>query len=592
MTPVTEPDLRLRDRMEGWISFDDLDYNSALAAGRPTRSSCEARLTIEIDDLDAFFGAEPTPGRIQGMLRCPALGGDLDVERGEYRLFVPAPADDPPPAAEADQLRIIYRLYLRDADRRRLTLSGFKLADGAPGHNTWLDTSRMLVRLLSGHVEPDAEPHADDRVLATGVMRIRPWRFLLLIVGMRGGRGRRLRAPLRFQRQFMGTLRRINGPPHPRATQFDFPPRAPGSTRFAGQPPGRWHTLPEDPDLQRMIVPVEAGDVRITLHRLRVRDVAPMRRPVLLVGGLAMRANSFYGPPGTETLAGVLVRRGYDVWIENWRTSPDLPASDYTLDTAAVLDHPAAVQAIRDTGAERIAAVVHCMGSTSFSLSVVAGLVPGVDTVVSSAVSLDIALDPKSARRIRWQVPVITKLLPGLDPQWAVRPPSLRAAALARWARLVQRDYRDPLLAATTYFYGGAPEAMWSRRILDEATLDWIGREFGFAPFAIFAQVGKSARSQHLVLTGKYPELDDVDPARAVPPPGVRFTFLVGEENTFFLPAGQEATFARFEKAQPQTHRLVRLEGYSHLDVLVGRDAPRDVFGHILTALEAADDGA
>ena len=218
---------------------------------------------------------------------------------------------------------------------------------------------------------------------------------------------------------------------------------------------------------------------------------------MLLVCGLAMRANSFYGAPARPTLVDALVDEGYDVWVENWRTSIDLPAEDYTLDGAAVYDHPAAIRKIRsETGVERLSAVAHCMGSASLAMSVVAGLANELHTVVSSAVSLDVDLDSRSKRRLATVLPFSSLLLRmrGADPQWAARAPTVKAASLARVAQLAIRDYPNPLNAAATFIYGSRADGMWQLDQLDSETLDWLGREFGYSPFTFFRQIRRSAK--------------------------------------------------------------------------------------------------
>ena len=109
---------------------------------------------------------------------------------------------------------------------------------------------------------------------------------------------------------------------------------------------------------------------------------------MLLVHGAGVRANIFRAPSG-RTLVDVLVDEGWDVWLENWRASIDVPPRRWTLDDAAVHDHPAAVRTVLEhTKADEVAAVIHCQGSTSFMMSAVSGLVPDVSVVVSNAVSL------------------------------------------------------------------------------------------------------------------------------------------------------------------------------------------------------------
>src|SRR5262249_29226165 len=126
------------------------------------------------------------------------------------------------------------------------------------------------------------------------------------------------------------------------------------------------------------VVPFVAGDgFSCNLLHVRGQKTSP-RGPVLLVHGAGVRANIFR-PPVETTLVDLLVEKGYDVWLENWRGSIDLPPNHWTLDQAALYDHPQAVRTVLEqTGEKRLKAVVHCQGSTSFLMSAVAGLLPQV----------------------------------------------------------------------------------------------------------------------------------------------------------------------------------------------------------------------
>ena len=579
------PDLHFSERMRGWVSFDVRDYNSGLVAGRRAHNRCSAKFDVEIDDFERFRRGPLSRARLLGTVSCPQLGGRLVAEDGEFTLFAPAP--------NPRRRRVLYRLFARDSDGRPLTFSGFKLVEDDPNHDVWRDTSRLLTRILAGHVREDSELDDDPRVLATGILRITPlglWRCLL---SMRGGPGKRVRAPLRYQSDFARELFRVYRGRALRSTQHDFPVVTADATPLQGSRTGGWHELPGHPGLKRRILPFLAGDGRqINLHHIQGPD-RPTREPVLLVCGLAMRANSFYDSPSRPTLVDALVDEGYDVWVENWRTSIDLPAEDYTLDGAAVYDHPAAIRKIRsETGVEELSAVAHCMGSASLAMSVVAGLADELRTVVSSAVSLHVDLDPRSKRRLATLLPLSSLLLRmrGADPQWAARAPSVKAASFARLAQLAIRDYENPLNAAATFIYGSRADGMWQLDQLDPETLDWLGREFGYSPFSFFRQIRRSARTGHLVPVEGLPELPE-DVAERVPPNGAAFTFLAGSRNQFFLPTGQQRTYEQFAEQQPGRHRWKELEGYSHLDVLIGRRWYQDVFPDIRDALQRGANG-
>jgi predicted alpha/beta hydrolase len=178
------------------------------------------------------------------------------------------------------------------------------------------------------------------------------------------------------------------------------------------------------------VVPFLAGDGRsLNLHHIRGAQ-EPTKGPVMLVHGAGVRAGIFRAPVA-RTLVDALVADGYDVWLENWRASIDVEPSEWTLDQAAVHDHPKAIQTIvRETGHDEVKAVIHCQGSTSFMLSAMAGLVPQVKVIVSNAVSLHPVV-PRSARlKAFYAVPVVSKLTPYLDPQWGLRAEGLTAKAI------------------------------------------------------------------------------------------------------------------------------------------------------------------
>jgi hypothetical protein len=388
-----------------------------------------------------------------------------------------------------------------------------------------------------------------------------------------------------FDRYFVGQLRELFGHRSPVVNDADWPSPSGLDPRWQGHEPGKWHELPGPAGLQRRIIGFQTGDSRAgTLHQIR-GEHEPWRGPVLLAHGCSVRANMFYGAPTQQTLAGALIEAGYDVWAENWRGSIDLPASMWTLDEAAVHDHPAAVAKILgETGAETLKAVVHCQGSTSFTMAAVAGLVPQVTDVVSNAVSLHVSLTPLSKLRLRAMVPAASLLVRGVDPQWTARPPAAVNRALARMSTLGHDDCGSDVCRSANFFYGVGRDVLWHHSNLDDDTHEWGAREWGFCPLSFFKQMGRCASAGHLVPTGKVAGLPEnlVDGA---PQSDARFTFIAGRENTCFLAASQQRTFEYFDAIAPGRHHLHLLPGYTHLDVFLGREAHRNVFPLIVEAL-------
>lgn len=575
--------LRFSDEMSGWVTFGEDDYHQGYWMGERDGTRCGFAIAIEIDDFDAFIADPRHQARVTGRIDCPGLGGELTVQRGTFNLFVEG--------AGERRSRMQYRLFATDGDGREVTLAGFKVLEDDGGFDIWTDTTTLRVRLLAGHVEEGDEHDRDARVRASGMLTIGYLGFMKLLasVSVRGGSPwHRARARPRFVRLFAGELGRVylsRLPREPGDTQSVFPHPTPheGYGRV-GYAPGEWHDLRRG--LRRRIVPFAAGDgYPCNLHQIRgERD--PTRGPVLLNAGTGVRANIFYDAPLPTSLVDELVRAGYEVWVENWRASIDFPRNEYTLDHAALFDHPAAVRTVlgaTETGHDTLKAVVHCQGSTGFFMALVAGLLPQVETVVSNAVSLHPVVSPRSRMKLRCVRPVSSLLVDYIDPQMMVRSEGPRTAVMGTLINVVRRECDNPVCRATSYMYGVGPGVLWHHDHLTPEVHDWVGGEFSWVPMTFFAQIWRSVKAGHLVPAETFPGL----PRSFVGEPltDAKITFMAGTENRCFSAEGQRRSFEHFESFAPGRHRHVELKGYGHLDAFYGMRSDRDVYPVILDAL-------
>lgn len=338
--------------------------------------------------------------------------------------------------------------------------------------------------------------------------------------------------------------------------------------------------------LRQQAVPFTAGDGRaLRLWRVGLGDDA-RRGPVLLVHGAGVRSNIFQAPV-RENLVQRLVAEGYDVWLEDWRASIDLPPCDWTLDQAAVHDHPLAVRKIVEvTGRSRLKAVIHCQGSTSFTMSALAGLMPQVDTIVTNAVSLCPVIPAFSRFKLAFTLPLLHRLLDGLDPQWGEYAPDWRARLIRAVAVGTHFEAENAVSKLVSFTYGSGHPALWRHEHLNAATLDWLRHEFARVPLTFFDQIRTCVRAGHLVSVEGLPQLPP-DFASGPLRTEARWTFLAGALNRCFLPQSQVRAHAHFEARQPGRHRLHVFSRYSHLDIFMGQSASADVFPVILSALQA-----
>jgi pimeloyl-ACP methyl ester carboxylesterase len=338
-------------------------------------------------------------------------------------------------------------------------------------------------------------------------------------------------------------------------------------------------------ELRTRVVPFEAGDgFQCNLIHPQANQ-APSKGPVLLVHGAGVRANLFQ-PPTETTLVDYLIARGYDVWLENWRGSIDFRPNAWTLDQAAVFDHPYAVRkVIAETGARRIKAVIHCQGSTSFTMSAVAGLVPAVETIVSNAVSLHPIVPAFTRFKISASVPVLKLVTGYLNPQWCVQAPTIPAKLIAAFILATHHECHNPVCKGVSFTFGTGFPALWSHQNLNDETHEWIKQEFAHVPIQFFEQMRQCIARGHLTAVDGLAGLP-ADFIAQPPRTDARFAFFAGLNNLCFLAESQQKSFEFFDSQRGNYHSLRLVKGYGHLDMFIGKNAAQDVFPLMADELE------
>lgn len=586
----------------GRLAFGQEDFNQAML---PTRGEpVTAGLTVVIGDLTRFLAAqadggirdpEALPAAVtEGYVRCDAFGGELRVRTGSFRAFVPTRQAEP---RDALHLRMRYDLQLDGPRGQTYALEGFKLVENDPGYDSWSDTTTLFVRIRDGN-----EP------VAIGVLQIGPLAFMRQVTTFRGtgpSLAARLGAVTRYQAYFAATLARTYVGPPVTGSRPSFPDDRPRP--LWQQPPEPAFAPLPGTRMARAIVPFTVPDLDfpLNLHRLRRLDaddrpVAPTLGPVLLVPGSGVRAEMYYGQPVRPSCAEYLLGLGYDVWVETWRASIDLPPNDYTLDHAAMHDHPRAVTKVLgvcDAEAREpvnLKAVVHCQGSISFMMAVVAGWIDArVTHIVSSAVSLFIDVTQSTWLKQRLAMPLVARSFDGLDAQWGIRPTTPIAGLFAAAAKRMERPCGNPTCQVANFMYGSGWDVLF-RHVDDhgnpwvtDAVHEWAGREVGYTPLSLIAQVAESSRHGYVVPCPTPPP--GTPPAYLASPPqtGAQVTFIAGDHNNMFRWQGQHRA-ARFfnESLNKGRADFVALPGFGHLDTFWARDSPQVAFPVIKAGLE------
>lgn len=337
--------------------------------------------------------------------------------------------------------------------------------------------------------------------------------------------------------------------------------------------------------LREEVIPFRAGD-GFALNLIHVYGPAQAHKgPVLLIHGSSVRANIFRAPIETNVVE-FLVDQGYDVWLESWRASIDFPLTSWYLDDAALYDHPYAVRKVLElTGATSLKALVHCQGSTSFFIGLLAGLMPEVTTVVSNSVSTHPVIPLAARLKLTLATPLVKLMTDHLDAQWSLQATTLPAKALAGICALTHHECNNPVCKMASFMNGVGFPVMWSHSNLNKATHDWLTQEFAHVPLTFYRQMSRSVNAGHLVAMGGHKELP---PTVVAEPPRTqtRVGFITGADNLCFLSESQERAHAALSKYRPDYHTLRIIPGYGHLDIFMGKNAAQDVFPIILEELE------
>lgn len=342
--------------------------------------------------------------------------------------------------------------------------------------------------------------------------------------------------------------------------------------------------MKQERKLKTRVVPFTAEDgFQCNLVHVERRESAP-KGPLLLVHGAGVRSNIFCAPV-KNSIVDALVDDGYDVWLENWRASIEFPPNSWTLDQAALYDHPKAVATVvNETGAESIKAVVHCQGSTSFMMSAVAGLVPQVKTIVTNAVSLHPVVPRFSNFKIAFMLPLLKRFTKYLNPQWGLHAPDFRARFISWLTEATHRECDNPVCKQVSFTYGSGDPALWSHENLNTETHEWLKHEFAHVPMTFYEQMHRCLRQGHLITMKNYEDLPQ-DFVEQAPQTEAHIAFFAGRDNLCFLPESQEKTFNYFNRFYKDRCSLHILDKYGHLDIFMGQNAWRDVFPLMLKEL-------
>jgi pimeloyl-ACP methyl ester carboxylesterase len=325
-------------------------------------------------------------------------------------------------------------------------------------------------------------------------------------------------------------------------------------------------------------VPTSDGTyVRLTRHKFGTKG------PLIMAPGYCNAARAFAVDTVPKNWTQYLGEHEYDVWLFDYRASPDLPSSftQFTLDDVALRDWPAAVDTVRrETGVDEIQAFGHCIGGLSLFMAIASGMTGLRSVTFSSLAGHPI---PTFGNQVRAHMRLATILkrigIMGLNTDYD--PSVWHAKALdAVIKSLPLRHVYDSPVARRIYFIYGD---VFDYENINTTTMQQaVPSLFGNGNMTFFEHISlmiraSAARDAH----GADVYLPNLDAFR------LPINFITGEYNRMFVPEGLQRSYdllRRANGAQHYVHRVIR--NYAHLDLWLGVNAERDVWPTALAELE------
>jgi cholesterol oxidase len=532
------------------------EYSTAEAEGKRAGTKLEFTVTVSSDNVDEMLTNPTHEARLDGSIDCPTLSPQpLQVTGGTFHLL----ATDP---TRVNARQMIYKMTGKAQDGKSYRVDGFKVIQDDKRLEVWADTTTLFITVTDLN-------DAAERVIGKGVLHILPADFLKQMTTMKvTGAATPIEALQRlaaFGKFFAGALFDTYGGVFARSNEL----------KPDGRPRERRPLKMSVPDVHFFRT---SDDVELRLTRYQGGG----KGPVILAPGFGTSTLAFSIDTVDTNLPESLFAAGYDVWLFDYRASPDLPSSrtQFTLDEVAKHDYPAAVAEVQAvSGAPTVQVMAHCVGSMTFLMAMMAGL-QGVRSAVCSALTFY----PVS--------PMANRIRAGLD---------LGTMAAKAGVKTLTTDFdsqkkldvivdsvlklipsKEQCTSAVCRRILGIYGDVFKHAQLNDATHQAIHEMFGIANITTFNHLSLMVRKEQIVDKDGgdtyLPHLERL----AIP-----VTFLTGAENNLFLPEGTLKTMQTLARANDATlYQRILFPDYAHMDMYIGRDSARDIFPTIVAQLD------
>ncbi|MEP6716522.1 MAG: GMC oxidoreductase [Terriglobia bacterium] len=554
---ATTMGVEFTETMKGFWASGATNYTTGAALGTTADNAFQFTLTVRGDDVNRMLTEPGHEARMSGTVIAPALSPKpLSVSNGLFQLFVADPLN-------VETRNMVYRMTLVSEEGKEWRFEGVKIVHYGLVTDIWHATSTLYITLQE----------TTGGQTGLGVLHIEPADFLKQMTTMQvtnaPNEEARLKALVAFGQFFAGTLFETYGGIFAHTTAFnpDAPPRKRRALRVCAP----------------VLYPFAAKD---GVPLLLTRYQGGTKGPVILSHGLGVSSLIFSLDTVDTNMLEYLYAHGYDVWLLDYRESIALPSASQQScgDDVALNDYPAAVDKVREvTGAPDVEMVVHCWGSTTFFMAMLAGL-QGVRAAVCSQIATHVVAPIATHIKTGLHVPSFLKAI-GVNTlsAFASTKESLLEKVYDQGLRLYPLQLKDRCENLTCHRISFMYAPLYEHEQLNELTHETLYETFGVGNMKAFQHLATLTNVGHLVnFAGENVYLPHLE-RLAIP-----ITFIHGADNECFEPKSTEITFDLLRNANgKELYDRHVIPGYGHIDCIFGKNASTDVFPIILAALEA-----
>ncbi|OYQ33875.1 hypothetical protein CHU93_02850 [Sandarakinorhabdus cyanobacteriorum] len=590
---LLSPSFQFTETMSGWVSRHDVrhpgpadqrisdDYAVAAAWGQSRGHGMAFRLTIEAESLYQLATDPMHPGTISGEVSCPELAAEpMPVRHGTFNLLFADP-DHP------EQWLMTYDMVLARPEGP-CRFRGFKTLRQRAGSDAWTDVTTLFItvhdgedgsgKLLSqGILKLDIE----DLMWQASSAKLLPKNLISDVVDeVEAARSAiDLYYLAKLGAFFAITLFRAYGGVLSDLENFI------AQDRTGPERPHRALALPAP-----ISIAYDLGD---GFSNRLTRYQGGSKGPVIVAPGFSIRAASYALDTVDHNFAEALVAAGYDVWLFDYRASPDSGTAGtppFTIDDIARVDWPAAVARVQqETGKADVQVVAHCISCVSLMMALAAGL-KGVRHLVASQFTMHPISNWFNYVKADLGVAQLLSGVSQLKGSFNFQPgDSLddRVIDFAAWNLPVPdgEECNNPACRRVFAVYGPSYAHAQLNRWTHTCISDWFG-PVSIKPFEqlqLMLRAGKAvnAEGKNIYVT---PE-----GARNLALP---ISFLAGASSQIFYPETAQRTRRWLSDINgPGLYTMKMIKGYAHMDLFIGKTAAADVFPWIIAELDRHQTG-